>query len=75
VMLLAIMPGLGAVCYLAAAPMLKAGLAPLIIDQFLYKLPFRLYNRLHLSRITMPRRKRLLQGDKPPAAEEISTLT
>jgi len=75
VMLLAIIPGLGAVCYLAAAPMLKAGLAPLIIDQFLYKLPFRLYNRLQLSRITMPRRKRLLQGDKPAAAEEISTLT
>jgi undecaprenyl-diphosphatase len=75
VMLLAIMPGLGAVCYLAAAPMLKAGLAPLIIDQFLYKLPFRLYNRLQLSRITMRRRKRFLQGEKPVAAEEIPTLT
>jgi hypothetical protein len=74
VMLLAAVPGLGAVCYLAAGPMLKAGLAPLIIDQFLYKLPFRLYNRLQLSRITMPRRRRLPQGDEPVTAEEIPTL-
>ena len=74
VMLLAMVPGLGAVCYLAAGPMLKAGLAPLIIDQFLYKLPFRLYHRLPLSRITVPRRKRRLQGDKP-AVEEIPVLT
>ncbi len=74
VMLLAAVPGLGAVCYLAAGPMLKAGLAPLIIDQFLYKLPFRLYHRLRLSRVAVPRRRHLLRGDKPVADEAIPAL-
>lgn len=71
VMLLAMVPGLGAVCYLAARPVLKAGLAPLIIDQFLYKLPFGLYRRLQLSRITALRRKCLPQGEKRGTVEGI----
>ena len=74
VMLLAVVPGLGAVSYLAAEPMLRAGLAPLIIDQFLYKLPFGLYHRLRLSRRTVLRRKRLPQGEKPVTVEGISVV-
>jgi len=71
VMLLASVPGLGAVCYLASGPIREAGLAPLIIDQFLYKLPFGLYRRVRLSKITAPRMKRLLEGEKPVTAEGI----
>ena len=55
VMLLAFVPAVGAVGYAVSEPMLK-GPGKMLIDQAASKLPFKLYTRLNLARLTMPRR-------------------
>jgi hypothetical protein len=54
-MLLALVPVVGAVAYAVSEPMLK-GPGWMLTDQAASKLPFKLYRRLGLARITMPRR-------------------
>ena len=55
VMGLSLVPGLGAIAYLAARPLRKRLLVRLMLDQTAWKLPFRLYCRLHLARWLAPR--------------------
>lgn len=55
VMLVSLVPGLGTIAYFASSTMIRTGLARMLIDQFAYKLPFGLYRRLRLARITAPR--------------------
>ncbi|MCH8109399.1 MAG: hypothetical protein IIB15_04650 [Chloroflexi bacterium] len=49
VMLISLIPGLGTIAYFASSTVRKTGFSRLLIDQFIYKLPFRLYYRLRLS--------------------------
>jgi hypothetical protein len=54
VMLFSLAPGIGGAAYFASAPMRKAGVARLMVDQSAAKLPFGLYRRLRLGRILPP---------------------
>lgn len=54
VMVLALVPGLGGVAYLAARPLRNKLLARLLLDQIALKLPFRLHARMRLGRILAP---------------------
>ena len=54
VMVLALIPGFGAVAYLASRPLRRKLLVRLMADQIALKLPFRLYERLHLGRRLAP---------------------
>ena len=57
VMLIALVPVFGAVAYVASGTM-KSGLGRLLVDQAAYKMPFKLYRRLRVERITAPRPSR-----------------
>ncbi|MBI4312018.1 MAG: phosphatase PAP2 family protein [Chloroflexi bacterium] len=50
VLLLSLLPGFGAVAYLAAGPLRNKLLIRIMADQVAHKLPFRLYSRLRLER-------------------------
>ena len=65
VMLLALLPAVGAIAYAASDPVVKKGLGWLLIDQSASKLPVGLYRRLRLARITAP--TRLPSGAPMPA--------
>ena len=54
VMVLALVPGLGSVVYLASRPLRHKLLVRLLLDQIAWKLPFGLYTRMHLDRILPP---------------------
>ena len=54
VMLLALIPGFGAIAYVASDTMGKTGLGRLLLDQSAYNLPFGLYHKLGLGRFTLP---------------------
>ena len=51
VMVLALIPGLGGVAYLASRPLRNKLLVRLMLDQAAWKLPFRLHDRIHLGRL------------------------
>jgi undecaprenyl-diphosphatase len=55
VMLLALIPALGALAYAASDTMVKRGLGRMLLDQSAHKIPFGLYDRLGLSRVIAPR--------------------
>ena len=55
VMLIALVPVFGAIAYIASDTMTKKGIGRLMIDQAAYKMPFGLYRRLGMARITAPR--------------------
>ena len=55
VMMLSLVPGPGFVAYMASSVLRRSGLARLLIDQSAHKLPFSLYRRLGLGRLTAPR--------------------
>ena len=50
VMVLSILPAFGAVAYLAARPLRNNLLIRLMVDQMAWKLPFKLYHRMHFGR-------------------------
>ena len=54
VMLLALIPGVGSVAYLAARPLRRKLLIRLMLDEVGGKLPLRLYERTHLDRWVAP---------------------
>ena len=54
VMALAILPGFGAIAYLAARPLRKKLLARLMVDEIAMRLPLKLYQRMHLGRWLAP---------------------
>ena len=54
VMFLSVIPDLGAVAYLASRPLRRKLLVRLLLDQIAWKLPFRLYRRLHLAGLLAP---------------------
>ena len=56
VMLLALVPAIGAIAYAGSEPMMK-GPGRLLLDQGAAKLPFQLYRRLGLARLTAPDRQ------------------
>ncbi len=62
VMLLSLVPGLGAISYVAGGAMVNSGLARVLVDQAVYKLPFGAYRRLHLASVTAPRSPHLSAG-------------
>ena len=51
VMLLSVIPGLGAIAYLASRPLRRKLLVRLMLDQAAWKLPFKLYGRMRLGQI------------------------
>ncbi len=55
VILLALVPALGAMAYAASDTMVKRGLGRMLLDQSAHKVPFGLYQRLGLGRIIAPR--------------------
>ena len=57
VMAISIIPVLGSFAYLAARPLRNRLLIRLALDQVAWKLPFRLYGRIHLDRWLAPGRK------------------
>ena len=57
VMMLSVLPGVGAVAYLAARPLRRKLLIRLMLDQVAWKLPFKLYARMHLGRWLAPNLK------------------
>ena len=59
VMVLALMPGFGAIAYLAARPLRKKLLVRLVSDQVAWKLPFKLYARMRLDRWLAPAPKKV----------------
>ncbi|MFQ5875431.1 MAG: hypothetical protein ACE5JL_16760, partial [Dehalococcoidia bacterium] len=66
VMLISLLPAVGAAAYVASDTMRKHGLGHILADQFAYKLPFGLYRRLRLARITaLPARGTTTRADKP----------
>ncbi len=54
VMSLALVPGFGAVAYLASRPLRGSLVARLLLDQAAVNLPFKLYRRFHLGRWLAP---------------------
>lgn len=54
VLLLSLLPGFGAVAYLAAKPLRNKLLLRIMADQVAHKLPFRLYSRMRLERWLAP---------------------
>ena len=54
VMVLALVPALGGVAYLASAPLRSKILARLMLDQVAWKLPFKLYRRARMDRWLAP---------------------
>ena len=54
VMIVALIPCFGAVAYLGARPLRQKILIRLMLDQSAWKLPFKLYQRLHLERWFSP---------------------
>jgi hypothetical protein len=54
VMLISLIPGFGSIAYVVGGPMVSSGLARVLIDQCLCKLPFGAYRRLDLDRLTAP---------------------
>ena len=58
VMVLALIPGLGGVAYLASRPLRNKLMVRLLLDQIAWKLPFRLHARMRLGRILAPAAKR-----------------
>ena len=54
VMVLSLVPGFGAVAYIASRPLRRKLLVRLMLDQIAVKLPFRLYRRLRLDRRLAP---------------------
>ena len=54
VMVLALIPLIGGVAYLASAPMRSKIMARLMLDQAAWKLPFHLYRRTHIGRWLAP---------------------
>ena len=54
VMLVALVPGFGAVAYGVSDSMMKRGMGRMLIDQSAHKMPFGLYRRMGLARITAP---------------------
>ena len=58
VMVLALIPGLGGVAYLASRPLRNKLLIRLLLDQITRKLPLRLHARMRLGRILAPAPKR-----------------
>ncbi len=54
VMALAIIPGFGAIAYLAARPLRRKLLIRLMVDQVAWRLPFKLHQRTHLGRWLAP---------------------
>lgn len=54
VMLISLIPGFGTIAYMASGTVRNTGLTRLLIDQMATKLPFRLYGRLNLSKVTAP---------------------
>ena len=57
VMLLALVPAIGAIAYAVSDPMLN-GPGRLLVDESASRLPFKLYRRLGLARFTAPRRQK-----------------
>jgi len=55
VMLVALVPAIGAIGYAVSDTMLKRGLGRMLLDQSAHKVPFGLYERLRVDRITAPR--------------------
>lgn len=56
VMLIALVPAVGGVSYLASRPLRKKLLIRLVLDQIAIKLPFKIYTRLNLGRRLAPAR-------------------
>ena len=56
VMLISLIPGFGTIAYMASGTVRSTGLSRLLIDQMAAKMPFRLYRRLNLSKVTAPAR-------------------
>ena len=54
VMVLALIPGFGAVAYMGARPLRRKLLIRLMLDQIAFKLPFGLYRRIRLGRLLAP---------------------
>ena len=59
VMLIALIPGFGAISYVASDTMVRTGLGRMLLDQTAHKLPFGLYRRLGLERVTAPPSRRV----------------
>jgi undecaprenyl-diphosphatase len=59
VILLSLVPGLGAIAYVVSDTILKESLGRTLVDQCAHKLPFGLYRRLGLARITTPQPQQL----------------
>ncbi len=51
VMVIALVPMLGGVAYLASRPLRKRSLVRLLLDQAAIGMPFKLYTRLRLNRM------------------------
>jgi undecaprenyl-diphosphatase len=66
VMALSLVPGFGAIAYLAARPLRRKILVRLMLDQIALKMPFRLYARLHMDRWLAPRAKVAETGQVSP---------
>ena len=54
VVVLALIPGFGAVAYMASRPLRRKLLIRLMLDQIAFKLPFGLYRRMRLRRLLAP---------------------
>ena len=59
VMALSIVPGFGAIAYLAARPLRRKLLVRLVLDQIGWKLPFKLHERMRMSRWIPPQPARV----------------
>jgi hypothetical protein len=64
-MLLSVIPGFGAVAYLASRPLRRKLLVRLLLDQIAWKLPFRLHARMRLGRILAPPVARAAAARRP----------
>ena len=56
VMVLALVPLLGGIAYMAARPLRRKLLFRLMLDQVAVKLPFKMYTRLRVNRLLAPSR-------------------
>ena len=65
VMLISLIPGFGTIAYMASGTVRNTGLTRLLIDQIAAKLPFRMYGRLSLSKVTAPARSVSLPVPNP----------
>ncbi len=68
-MVLALLPVVGGIAYLASCPVRRGPLFRIALDEMALEMPFGLYRRLHLARWLAPKATASRQAEAAPAGD------